>query len=38
MLSIGLCVFAAGIVAMALENVGAALVLLGIACWLLGHG
>jgi len=35
MLSIGLCVAAAGIVALSLESVGAALVFFGIAGWLL---
>jgi hypothetical protein len=35
MLSIGLCVAAAGIVALSLESVGAALVFFGLAGWLL---
>jgi hypothetical protein len=35
MITMGLCVFATGLVALSLESVGAALMLFGLAGWLL---
>ena len=37
MITMGLCVFATGLVALSLESVGAALMLFGLAGWLLSQ-